>query len=69
VAHHLAHKGLLDHGLRFRPMNLPDRFIDHDSQKNQLAEAGLDAKAITDMALAALGQDVSGQNPGQAARA
>jgi 1-deoxy-D-xylulose-5-phosphate synthase len=64
VAHHLAHKGLLDHGLRFRPMTLPDRFIDHDSQKNQLANAGLDAKAITQTALLALRQ-----NADQAVRA
>jgi 1-deoxy-D-xylulose-5-phosphate synthase len=69
VAHHLAHKGLLDHGLRFRPMNLPDRFIDHDSQKNQLAEAGLDARAITNTALQALGQDVLAKDLGQVVRA
>ncbi len=64
VAHHLAHNGLLDHGLRFRPMTLPDRFIDHDSQKNQLAQAGLDARAITNTAIHALGHQA-----GQAARA
>ncbi|MDE2335238.1 MAG: hypothetical protein KGK10_11945, partial [Rhodospirillales bacterium] len=56
VAHHLAHHGLLDHGLRFRPMTLPDRFIDHDTQKNQLAAAALDAKAISNTALLALNQ-------------
>ena len=54
VAHHLAHAGLLDHGLRFRPMTLPDRFIDHDSQKNQLANAGLDTRAIIQTAINAL---------------
>ena len=31
VLHHLALKGLLDHGLKLRPMVLPDRFIDHDT--------------------------------------
>ena len=54
VANHLAHKGFFDHGLRFRPMTLPDRFIDHDSQKNQLANAQLDANAITQTALNAI---------------
>ena len=64
VAHHLAHHGLLDHGLKFRPMVLPDRFIDHDTQKNQLAAANLDTKAITNTALNALSI-----HTGQAARA
>ena len=31
VLHHLAQRGLLDHGLKVRPMVLPDRFIDHDA--------------------------------------
>ena len=41
VLHHLAWKGLLDRGLKVRPMVLPDVFIDHDSQAKQLAEARL----------------------------
>ena len=44
VMHHLAWKGLLDGGLKVRPMVLPDRFIDHDTQPKQLAEAGLTAR-------------------------
>ncbi|MEA2743475.1 MAG: 1-deoxy-D-xylulose-5-phosphate synthase, partial [Acetobacteraceae bacterium] len=44
VMQHLAWKGLLDSGLKIRPMVMPDRFIDHDSQPKQLAEAGLSAK-------------------------
>jgi 1-deoxy-D-xylulose-5-phosphate synthase len=55
VMQHLAWKGLLDHGLKIRPMALPDRFIDHDSQAKQLIEAGLTARDIVDTALAALG--------------
>ncbi len=39
-------------------MTLPDRFIEHDSQKNQLANAGLDAKAISQTAINALQQKV-----------
>jgi 1-deoxy-D-xylulose-5-phosphate synthase len=64
VAHHLAWAGLLDGGLhgglhgglRFRPMTLPDRFIDHDTHPKQLAEAGLDAAAIQNVVLAAVGR-------------
>lgn len=55
VLHHLAWKGLLDSGAKLRPMVLPDRFIDHDSQAKQLAEAGLTAKDIVAAALDALG--------------
>jgi 1-deoxy-D-xylulose-5-phosphate synthase len=57
VMQHLAWKGLLDHGLKFRPMTLPDRFIDHDSQAKQLIEAGLTARDIVAAVLAALGID------------
>jgi 1-deoxy-D-xylulose-5-phosphate synthase len=55
VMHHLAWKGLLDHGLKVRPMVLPDVFIDHDSQAKQLAEARLSAKDIVATALRAIG--------------
>jgi 1-deoxy-D-xylulose-5-phosphate synthase len=54
VMHHLAWTGALDQGLRIRPMTLPDRFIDHAAPAVQLAEAGLDARAIVKTALAAL---------------
>ena len=57
VMQHLAWKGLLDHGLKVRPMVLPDRFIDHDSQPKQLIEAGLTARDIVTVVLAALGID------------
>jgi 1-deoxy-D-xylulose-5-phosphate synthase len=55
VMHHLAWAGLLDSGVKLRPMVLPDRFIDHNSQAKQLAEAGLTAKDIVAAALGALG--------------
>jgi 1-deoxy-D-xylulose-5-phosphate synthase len=58
VGHHLAINGLLDGGVKFRPMVLPDRFIDHASPAAQIVEAGLDAKAIVRTVLAALGRDV-----------
>jgi 1-deoxy-D-xylulose-5-phosphate synthase len=55
VMHHLAWKGLLDAGLKVRPMVMPDRYIDHDSQVKQIAEAGLSARDIVATALAAVG--------------
>jgi 1-deoxy-D-xylulose-5-phosphate synthase len=58
VAQHLAMSGLLDGGLRFRPIVLPDRFIDHMSPAAQIVEAGLDAKSIVRTVLGALGRDV-----------
>ncbi|MGH6726314.1 MAG: 1-deoxy-D-xylulose-5-phosphate synthase [Pseudolabrys sp.] len=56
VLHHLAHAGLLDQGLKVRPMVLPDRFIDHDSPVKQYDEAGLNARHIKQAALVALGR-------------
>jgi len=55
VLHHLACRGLLDRGLKVRPLVLPDVFLDHDSQAKQLAAAGLSAKDIVATALAAIG--------------
>ncbi|MBY0334020.1 MAG: 1-deoxy-D-xylulose-5-phosphate synthase [Acetobacteraceae bacterium] len=59
VMQHLAWKGLLENGLRIRPMCLPDRFIDHESPRKQYDEAGLNAPHIVATALAALGRDVA----------
>ncbi len=59
VLQFLATSGLLDHGLKVRPMTLPDRFIEHDTPQRQYADAGLDAKAIVATALSALGQTSS----------
>jgi 1-deoxy-D-xylulose-5-phosphate synthase len=46
VLHHLAWAGLLDGKLRVRPMVLPDRFLEHDSQAKQWIDAGMTAKDI-----------------------
>ena len=56
VAQELAHAGQFDAGLRFRPMVLPDRFIEQDKPERQYEEAGLDARSIVATALAALGR-------------
>jgi len=56
VLHFLSHDGLLDHGLKIRPLVLPDRFIDHDTPQRQYDEAGLNAPQIAAAALIALGR-------------
>jgi 1-deoxy-D-xylulose-5-phosphate synthase len=56
VLQHLATKGLLDHGLKLRPLVLPDRFIDHDAPQKQYEQAGLSARHIVQTALQALGR-------------
>ena len=55
VMHHLAWKGLMDHGLKVRPMVMADMFIDHDSQGKQIALAGLSVRDIVATGLAAFG--------------
>ncbi|MGB8363680.1 MAG: 1-deoxy-D-xylulose-5-phosphate synthase [Rhizomicrobium sp.] len=63
VMQFLAWEGLLDRGLKVRPMVLPDRFIEHDTPERMYEAAGLDAKAIVAVALEALGHetDVAGE--------
>ncbi|RXF72924.1 1-deoxy-D-xylulose-5-phosphate synthase [Hansschlegelia zhihuaiae] len=53
----LAGEGALDRGLKIRTLALPDQFIEHDKPERQVAQAGLDARAITAAALAALGRE------------
>ena len=55
VMQHLAWAGLLDGGLKIRPMVLPDRFIDHNTPAAQLIEAGLTAKDIVRTVVEAIG--------------
>jgi 1-deoxy-D-xylulose-5-phosphate synthase len=54
----LANTGLLDGGLKFRPMTLPDIFIDHEKPEIQYEQAGLTASHIVANVLAVLGRDV-----------
>jgi 1-deoxy-D-xylulose-5-phosphate synthase len=56
VMHHLATRGLMDRGLKIRPMCLPDTFIDHEAPRKQYDQAGLNAPQIVATALAALGK-------------
>ena len=56
VMQFLAWEGLLDKGLKVRPMTLPDIFQDQDTPERQYAQAGLDADGIVKVALSALGR-------------
>lgn len=55
VLQFLATAGLLDGGLKIRPMVLPDSYLDHDSPAKQYETAGLNAQHIVHTALQALG--------------
>ncbi|MHA1600686.1 MAG: 1-deoxy-D-xylulose-5-phosphate synthase [Alphaproteobacteria bacterium] len=57
VMQDLALSGVLDSGLKIRPLTLPDFFIDHDMPEKQYEIAGLDAKSIVAAALQALGRE------------
>ncbi|MGX1100555.1 1-deoxy-D-xylulose-5-phosphate synthase [Amorphus sp. MBR-141] len=53
----LAGEGLLDHGLRVRPLVMPDTFVDQDKPERMYALAGLDAAGIVRTVFDALGRD------------
>ena len=56
VMQFLAWEGLMDKGLKVRPMTLPDIFQDQDTPEKMYAQAGLDADGIVKVALSALGR-------------
>ncbi len=53
----LATEGLIDRGLKIRPMVLPDIFIGHDKPERMYDAAGLNAPQIVATVLAALGRE------------
>ena len=57
VLNYLALSGLLDNGLKVRPLTLPDRFIEQEAPMTQYDDAGLNCAQIVDTVLAALGQE------------
>jgi 1-deoxy-D-xylulose-5-phosphate synthase len=57
VLNFLATHGLLDEGLKIRPMMLPDRFVAHGTPQGMYEDAGLDAAHIVSTALGALGRE------------
>ena len=58
VLQFLAHEGLLETGLKVRPLTLPDVFTDHAKPEKMYADAGLDAAGIVRTVFAALGQEI-----------
>ena len=60
VSQFLAMAGILDAGLKFRPLVMPDVFFDQDSPRKQVEFAGLTCPDIVATALSALG--VEGAN-------
>ena len=56
VLSYMAEQGLLDSGVKVRPLTLPDQLINHDSPDKQYEEAGLTAPAIVATAIKALGR-------------
>ena len=60
VMQHLHNQGAMDQGQKaLRVLTLPDRMIDHNSQTNQLAEAGLDTAAILEVAASLIDVDLA----------
>lgn len=55
VLDHLARNGALDHGLKMRPMTLPDVFIEQGKPEQMYEQAGLNAAQIVVTALNVLG--------------
>ncbi len=55
VLEFLARDGLLDHGLKVRPLALPDVFMDHGKPEALYEIAGLNASGIVNAVIAALG--------------
>lgn len=66
VLHFLALDGALDDGnLKFRPMVLPDRYIEQGSQSEQYEQAGLSARHIFSTAMRLAGRPVDVLSPSQ----
>ncbi len=56
VLHLLAHRGLLENGLKVRPLVMADTFLDQNKPEIMYAQAGLTSADIVTTALAALGR-------------
>ncbi|MEN3793563.1 1-deoxy-D-xylulose-5-phosphate synthase [Fulvimarina sp. MAC3] len=59
VLQHLASTGLLDAGLKIRPIVMPDTFADHGVPTKMNADAGLDKAGIVSTVFRALGREES----------
>ena len=58
VVDFLSRKSLLDNGLKFRSMFLPDNFIDQDTPEKIYKNAGLDANSIEEKVLDLLNSNI-----------
>jgi 1-deoxy-D-xylulose-5-phosphate synthase len=61
VLQFLADDGLLDYGLKVRPMVLPDRFIDQANPEAMYEAAGLNSAGIVAKVFEALGRDYAAE--------
>lgn len=57
VSHFLSHEGLLDHDLKFRPLVMPDIYMDQAKPEDMYIKSGLDRAGIIDTAFKALGDE------------
>ena len=58
VAKFLFEKNLLDKGLKFRSMILPDKFIDQDKPESMYKLAGLDSQSIEERVIDLLNSNI-----------
>ena len=58
VCNFLSVNNLLDKGLKFRSMILPDKFIDQDKPDQMYKLAGLDSQSIEDKVLDLLNSNI-----------
>ena len=54
----LTNRGLIDKGIKFRSMVLPDYFIDQDTPENMYKKAGLDANSIEEKVIETLKSNI-----------
>ncbi len=59
VLEFLARDGLLDNGLKVRPLVLPDLFLDHGKPEAMYESVGLNANGIVQTAVGALGKVIA----------
>ncbi|WP_185985210.1 1-deoxy-D-xylulose-5-phosphate synthase [Aureimonas mangrovi] len=55
VLEHMARTGLLDTGIKVRPLTMPDSFVDHAAPEAMIRQSGLDKAGIVDAVFRALG--------------
>ena len=56
----LAERGMLDRGLKVRPLVLPDTYLDHDKPERMYRQAGLDSQGIVAKVFEILGRQAGG---------